>query len=88
MAGFDLIIVESPNKVKTLMSFLDKKYKVAASVGHICEIKNTGLYNLGIDVKGDFDIDFVVSSDKKEVVKNLKGLVQKADTVYVATDPD
>lgn len=88
MAGFDLIIVESPNKVKTLMSFLDKKYKVAASVGHICEIKNTGLYNLGIDVKGDFDIDFTISPDKKEVVKNLKALVEKADNVYIASDPD
>lgn len=83
-----LIICESPNKVKTISQYVGKEYKVKASVGHICEIANTGLYNLGIDVKGNFNIDFKVSDSKKEVVKELKGLVEKADEVLLASDLD
>ena len=85
----DLIIVESPNKVKTIGSFLDKnKYTIAASVGHITKIKDSGLYNLGIDVKGNFDIDFVVDDSKRDVVKKLKELISRSDNVYLAADPD
>ena len=85
----DLIIVESPVKAKTISGFLDKsKYKVVASVGHICEIQNSGLYNMGIDVKGNFSIDFKVSPGKKDVVKDLKSWVERCDNIYIATDLD
>lgn len=77
-----------PNKVRTISQFLPPNIKVKASVGHIAKIKDSGLYNLGIDVKGNFDIDFVIDDKKKETVKELKELVSRADTVYVATDPD
>ena len=83
----DLIIVESPTKVKTIRQFFPDK-TIMASVGHICEIENTGLYNLGIDVKGNFNIDFKISDDKKEVVENLKRAVKSADNVFVASDLD
>jgi len=83
----DLIIVESPTKVKTIKQFFPDK-NIMASIGHICEIKNSGLYNLGIDVKGNFNIDFKISDDKKEQVELLKRAVEKADTVYVASDLD
>lgn len=46
------------------------------------------MYNLGIDVKGNFDIDFVVDDSKKDVVKHLKEVVARADNVYLAADPD
>ena len=85
---FCLMIVESPNKVRTISQFLPPNIKVKASVGHIAKIKDSGLYNLGIDVKGNFDIDFVIDDKKKETVKELKELVSRADIVYVATDPD
>ena len=85
----DLIIVESPNKVKTISSFIDsRKYVVAASVGHITKIKDDGLYNLGIDIKNDFKIDFEIDDGKKEVVTKLKELVSRADNIYLAADPD
>lgn len=82
-----LLIVESPNKVKTISQFLPKDYVVKASVGHITEIKDSGLYNLGIDPK-TFEADFQISSGKKDIVKELKELVKKADIVYLASDPD
>lgn len=77
-----------PNKVRTISQFLPPNIKVKASVGHIAKIKDSGLYNLGIDVKGNFDIDFVIDDKKKETVKELKELVSRADVVYVATDAD
>ena len=81
------MIVESPTKVKTLQQMFPDML-IKASIGHIVKISDSGLYNLGIDVKNDFNINFILDDSKKEVVKELKGLVQKADEVYVATDPD
>ena len=86
--GLNLVIVESPNKRSTIKQFLPSNYTVEASVGHITKIKDSGLYNLGIDVKGNFDIDFVVDDKKTDIVKKLKELVSRADTVYLAADPD
>lgn len=83
----DLIIVESPTKAKALKQFFPDKI-VKASVGHICEINNSGLYNLGIDVKNNFNIDFKISDGKKDVVKDLKKEVERADIVYLCEDPD
>ena len=83
-----LIIVESPNKKATIKSFLDKNWVIAASVGHIRNIKDTGYYNTGIDPNNEFSISFEISSDKKDVVKELKTLVKNADEVYLASDED
>ena len=83
----ELVIVESPTKVKALKQFFPDKI-IKASVGHICEITNTGLYNLGIDVNNNFDINFKISDNKKDVVKDLKTAVEKADIVYLCQDPD
>ncbi len=83
-----LMIVESPNKIKSLKQFLPSNYIVMASVGHITELNNSGLYNLGIDVKNDFKANFVVSQDKKEIVSKLKEQVKLADKVILASDPD
>lgn len=84
-----LFIVESPNKVASLKSFLPKNYVVMASVGHISGIKDgSGYHNTGIDVDDGFKPDFEVSKDKKEVVSKLKEQVKLADRVCLATDPD
>ena len=83
-----LVIVESPNKVKTISSFLSNDFTVKACVGHICRINDKGLYNLGIDIDNNFKPDFVVDEGKKDIVKELKELVKKADEVILASDPD
>lgn len=83
-----LVIVESPNKIKTLKEILGPSYVVMASVGHITEINNSGIFNMGIDPEKKFKADYVVSKDKKEVVNNLKEQVSLADIVYICSDPD
>ena len=94
MDGNSLIIVESPNKVKTITKILHdagyKNFKVMASVGHIMELadnRNTYM-NTGIDVDHDFKMNLRVSPDKVGVVNSLKTAAKKADTVYLMTDPD
>lgn len=83
-----LMIVESPNKVKTLRQFLPSNYTIMASVGHITKIADTGLYNMGIDPNDNFKASYVVSPDKKEIVEQLKKQITGADKVILATDPD
>ena len=84
----NLVIVESPSKSKTIEKYLGKDYKVVSSKGHIRDLATSGKEGLGVDVEHDFAPNYVVSKDKKQVVKELKELVKKADKVYLATDPD
>ena len=60
-----MLICESPNKVLTLKQFLPSNFKVMASVGHISELNNSGLFNLGIDINNKFKGDYIISKDKK-----------------------
>lgn len=89
-----LIIVESPNKVKTISNILTTagytKAVVMASVGHISNIKDTrGSYkNTGIYPTDNFRMNLVVSDDKKQVVQKLKEQADIADFIFVMTDPD
>lgn len=80
-----LVICESPGKIKKIQSYLGKDYVVKASVGHIRELKKG---KEGIDKKNDFEPTYVVSSDKKDVVKELKELAKKCDEVILASDYD
>ena len=81
----NLVIVESPAKAKTIEKYLGVNYKVASSFGHISDLPSK---NLGIDVENDFKPKYEVSSDKKTIVKNLKDLVKKSKTVWLASDED
>ncbi|WP_298263548.1 type I DNA topoisomerase [uncultured Lutibacter sp.] len=81
----NLVIVESPAKAKTIEKFLGKDFQVESSFGHIADLPSK---ELGIDVEGDFMPKYSVSSDKKPVVKKLKSLAKKADTVWLASDED
>lgn len=83
-----LMIVESPNKVATLKEFLPSNYTVMASVGHISRINDSGLYNMGIDVKNNFAVDMIVDPLKKDIIKQLKQNVKLADKVVISSDPD
>ncbi len=84
-----LMIVESPNKIATLKSFLPKNYIVKASVGHIADIDFKGKYcNTGIDVNNNFKVNYVIDKSKTDIVKELKEQVKLADRVYLCSDPD
>lgn len=84
-----LLIVESPNKIKSLQSFLPKNYIVMASVGHITELKDGGNYfNTGIDPNNGFKVTYAVDKDKQDIVKKLKEQVRLADKVILCSDPD
>jgi DNA topoisomerase-1 len=81
----NLVIVESPAKAKTIEKFLGKEYTVASSFGHIADLPSK---ELGVDVDGDFKPKYIVSKDKKDVVKKLKDLSKNADLVWLASDED
>ncbi len=83
--GKDLIIVESPAKVKTIKKFLGNKYMVQASIGHICDLPTR---EIGVDESHDFAPRYEIIKGKEKVVHDLKEAASKADTVYLAPDPD
>ena len=81
----NLVIVESPAKAKTIEKFLGKDYKVASSFGHIADLPTK---EIGVDTEGDFTPKYIVSKDKKDVVRKLKGLAKDAEMVWLASDED
>ena len=94
-----LVIVESPTKAKTIRKFLSKDFLVDSSYGHIrdlpasakeipAKLKKEKWANLGINTDDDFEPLYVVSSEKKKVVKKLKDLLSDVDELILATDED
>ncbi|MEG2172677.1 MAG: type I DNA topoisomerase [Desulfovibrionaceae bacterium] len=80
-----LIIVESPAKVKTIKKFLGATYTVQASVGHIRDLPSS---TLGVDEANNFAPHYQVIDNKQKVVDALRSAAAKADTVFLAPDPD
>lgn len=80
-----LVIVESPAKAKTIGNYLGKDYKVKASVGHVRDLLRS---QLSVDVENDFTPKYRVPNEKRPIVKELKKDAQKAEDIYIATDPD
>ncbi len=81
----NLVIVESPAKAKTIEKFLGKEFKVASSFGHIADLPSK---ELGVDVEQQFKPKYIVSQDKKPIVKKLKDLVKNAEVIWLASDED
>ena len=81
----NLVIVESPAKAKTIEKYLGNDYKVTSSFGHISDLPSK---NIGIDVEDNFKPKYEISTDKKSIVKNLRDLVKKSKTVWLASDED
>ena len=81
----NLVIVESPAKAKTIEKFLGSDYKVMSSYGHIADLPDK---ELGVDVQHGFKPQYIVSADKRTLVKSLKEAVKKVDTVWLASDED
>lgn len=84
----NLVIVESPSKSKTIGKYLGKDYTVVSSKGHIRDLAIKGKEGLGVDIENGFAPVYEISKDKKEVVAELQEEAEKADKVYLATDPD
>jgi DNA topoisomerase-1 len=81
-----LLIVESPAKAKTISKYLDGKYKVVASVGHIRDLPKSN--KKAIDIPAGFVPHYEISKGKEKVVEEIRTLAAKADQVLLATDPD
>ena len=80
-----LVVVESPAKAKTVGRYLGKGYTVRASVGHVRDLLKS---QLSVDVENNFVPKYRVPNEKKDVVKEIKKLAQKAEEIFLATDPD
>ena len=80
-----LVIVESPNKVKKIKSFLGKDFDVCASVGHIKDLPAKGL---NVNIKKDFEPTYGVMPGKKSVIDIIKKKASKVNLVYIMTDED
>jgi DNA topoisomerase-1 len=83
--GMHLVIVESPTKARTLKRFLGNDYVIEASMGHIRDLPKS---SLGVDVSKGFEPDYEISKGKSQVISGLKKAATKAETIYLATDPD
>lgn len=81
----NLVIVESPAKAKTIEKFLGSDYQVMSSFGHIRDLAEKGI---GIDFENNYKPQYVVSTDKKKVVSELKKAAKEAETVWLASDED
>ena len=81
----NLVIVESPAKAKTIQKFLGNNYQVKSSFGHIRDLQDK---KLSVDVEKGFMPEYVIPSDKKKVVAELKKAVESASTVWLASDED
>ncbi len=81
----NLVIVESPAKAKTIEKFLGGNFIVKSSYGHIRDLEKK---DFGIDILNNYEPQYVVSPDKSSIVKELKSLAKKAETVWLASDED
>jgi len=80
-----LVIVESPAKARTVGRFLGRDFKVKASVGHVRDLLRS---QLSVDVENNFQPKYRVPNEKRPVVKEIQSLVDSAEEIYLATDPD
>ncbi len=83
--GYDLVIVESPAKAKTISQFLGSGYKVQASGGHVRDLPKS---TLGVDVENDFEPKYIQIRGKKDIISAMKAGASGARNIYLATDPD
>lgn len=80
-----LIIVESPAKIKTLKKLLGNDFVFSSSIGHVVDLPAK---EFGIDIENNFEPQYQVLPDKKDVIKNIKQLASQCEMVYLSPDPD
>ena len=81
----NLVIVESPGKVKSISKFLGKGYKVEASVGHVRDLPKS---QIGVDIENNFEPKYITIRGKGDVIAKLKKEAKAAKKIFLATDPD
>jgi DNA topoisomerase-1 len=81
-----LLIVESPSKAKTIEKYLDGKYTVRASIGHVRDLPKTN--RDAIDIPAGFVPRYEISVGKGKVISELQSLARRADEILLAPDPD
>ena len=81
----NLVIVESPAKVKTIRKFLGSNYDVEASMGHVRDLPKS---QMGIDVENDYEPKYITIRGKGDLLAKLRKAAKNASTIYLATDPD
>ena len=81
----DLVIVESPSKAKTIGKYLGPDFQVKACMGHLRDLPKS---TMGVDLDHDFTPEYIPMKEKADLIKELKKAAEKAETVYLATDPD
>lgn len=80
-----LVLIEGPGKRESVQHYLGSGYKVMPTFGHCRDLPEKGL---GVDVKNNFEPEYVISPDHKKTVDAIKKEMQKAEDVYFASDPD
>ncbi len=80
-----LVIVESPAKARTIGKYLGRGYTVKSSVGHIRDLLKS---RLSVDIENNFTPEYRVPNERRETLKELKKAAEKAEEIYLATDPD
>lgn len=85
MAYKYLVIVESPTKAKTIEKYLGRNYKVVASKGHLRDLPKS---KMGIDIDNDYEPHYISIRGKGPLIKELKKYANKAEKIYIASDPD
>ena len=81
----NLVIVESATKAKTIEKILGQDFKVVSCVGHISDLP---VKELGVDVDNDFKPKYIIPTEKKPIIKDLKKFVSESDKVWLASDED
>lgn len=84
-SAMKLVIIEGVGKKDTIKKYLGSGYQVMATGGHFRDLRKN---NLSVDVEHNYEPQYVISTDKKDVVKALKDAASKAEAVLLATDPD
>lgn len=80
-----LVIVESPAKAKTIEKYLGRKFSVKASMGHVVDLPKS---QFGVDIQNNFQPRYIKIRGKAKLIKELQESARKADSIYLATDPD
>jgi len=85
-SAYNLVIVESPAKAKTIEKYLGKEYRVMSSIGHVRDLPKSN--KDAVDIEAGFVPRYIVSPGKEKVISGLKAAAKKASKVILASDPD
>ena len=81
----NLVIIEGVGKKDTIKKYLGSNYEVVATKGHVRDLPAN---SFGVNLHDNFKPQYEIMPDKTDIVKMLKEKAQKADKIYLATDPD